>query len=140
MFSYDIESYNYKMYSKKVESWFNSFTKKELSMIEECEKSTTVRKADIKKQLSKIEAWMKNYLLPLSILEGSRVVISEYTENDFPKKYLNRGKPISTVITYEIRKDKPRIVEAERTFSYHYMEWNLTETAKMELLKKAIIQ
>lgn len=125
---------------EKIESWFNSLTKKELNMIEECEKNTITRKADIKKQLSKIETWIETYRLPLSILEGSRVVISEYTENEFPRKYLNKGKPLSTVITYEIRKGKPRIVDAERTFSYHYLEWNLTETAKTELLKKAIEQ
>ena len=124
----------------KIESWFNSLTKKELSMIEECEKGSIVRKADIKIQLSKIEKWVENYRLPLSILEGSRVVISEYTETEFPKKYLTKGKPLSTVITYEIRKGKPRIVDAERTFSYHYLEWNLTETAKTALLKKAIEQ
>ena len=99
------------------EKWFYKLTKKELAIVEECEKDAKVRLA-----------------MPDTVgLKDKSVTVSECVLGDFPNAY--KYIPSGTVVTYKIEKNnRVRIISACRTYTDHRIEWSFTDKAKEAII------
>ena len=114
------------------EKWFYKLTKKELAIVEECEKLQRVRLANLRRQLITISNSIEQKGVHLTDLIDCTVTVSECVLSDFPNTY--KYIPSGTVITYKIEKNRIRIISACRMYTYHRIEWHFTDKAKEAII------
>ena len=115
------------------EKWFYKLTKKELAIVEECEKDAKVRLVNLRRQLIVISNSTEQKGVHLTDLIDCTVTVSECVLSDFPNAY--KYIPSGTVVTYKIEKNnRVRIISACRTYTDHRIEWSFTDKAKEAII------